>query len=439
MSTALAGLRGFALPLRIRASAEGLRRGTLFLMVFGGSIAFMEPGPYEILGLVAIAAWAGGGLTLRREMIPIMMLVILYMTGSLISLLLVLDQPNTTMWTITGWYLAATSLFFMMVLSDRTQERVELIVRAYLATAVTCAAIGVLAYARLMPDSDAYLLYDRARATFKDPNVFGPFLVFPALVLIQRLYLNGMRGAFWTTVQLLIILSGLFLSFSRGAWGHFVGSVALMTVATLVWSRSHRLKLRIVVLCVVGIVALLVLLGVLLSFDSVSRIFSERASLEQDYDLGQFGRFNRHWLGFVLALSKPLGIGMLEFGPLFGEDTHNSYLNAFMSYGWIGGATWPALVALTLYVGWRHCLVPSPWRPLFICFVSTYSVLICEAWVIDIDHWRHAWLLFGVIWGLAVATKRLQETRDRVPIISTELNRLSFDSLNSDVKSASRS
>ena len=108
----------------------------------------------------------------------------------------------------------------------------------------------------------------------------------------------------------------------------------------------------------------------------------------------------------MLALDHPVGIGMLQFGPLFGEDTHNSYLNAFMSYGWLGGVTWPAIVISSCIVAWTWCLRPSPWRHQFICVVATFQVVVAEAWVIDIDHWRHVWLLFGLVWGLAIATAR---------------------------------
>ena len=32
-----------------------------------------------------------------------------------------------------------------------------------------------------------FLLYDRARGTFNDPNVLGAFLVLPALLAFQRI------------------------------------------------------------------------------------------------------------------------------------------------------------------------------------------------------------------------------------------------------------
>jgi hypothetical protein len=93
---------------------------------------------------------------------------------------------------------------------------------------------------------------------------------------------------------------------------------------------------------------------VLLSFDSISEMFQQRASFDQSYDEGRFGRFGRHILGADMALDLPFGIGPLQFHNYFPEDTHNSYLNAFMSGGWIAGVCYPALVFVSFIMGFRH-------------------------------------------------------------------------------------
>ena len=41
-----------------------------------------------------------------------------------------------------------------------------------------------------------------------------------------------------------------------------------------------------------------------------------------------------------MAMEHPLGIGPLEFGPIYGEDTHNIWLKALLDYGWLGFASW---------------------------------------------------------------------------------------------------
>ena len=100
----------------------------------------------------------------------------------------------------------------------------------------------------------------------------------------------------------------------------------------------------------------------LLSFDSIADMFKQRASFDQSYDEGRFGRFGRHILGADMALDLPFGIGPLQFHNYFPEDTHNSYLNAFMSGGWLSGICYPALVFTTVILGFRYLFVRVPWQ-----------------------------------------------------------------------------
>ena len=67
--------------------------------------------------------------------------------------------------------------------------------------------------------SDLFLLYDRAHATFNDPNVLGAFLVLPALLALQRV-LNGRLGdAFRASILFGLMAIAVLLTFSRAAWG----------------------------------------------------------------------------------------------------------------------------------------------------------------------------------------------------------------------------
>jgi len=161
-----------------------------------------------------------------------------------------------------------------------------------------------------------------------------------------------------------------------------------------------------VLLSVAGGVVLAGFVGALLSIDAVAELFKQRASFEQSYDLGAQGRFGRYALGAIMALDKPIGIGPLQFHKYFPEDTHNSFLNAFMSGGWLAGVFYPALVALTLAFGFRMVFVRTPWQQTAIVVFAGYFGVATESFVIDTDHWRHTFLLMGVLWGLIAATER---------------------------------
>ena len=46
----------------------------------------------------------------------------------------------------------------------------------------------------------------------------------------------------------------------------------------------------------------------------------------------------------------------------------------------------------------------TPWQPYLIAAVAAFVGEVAEGFVIDTDHWRHFFLLLGMIWGLASAT-----------------------------------
>jgi hypothetical protein len=152
----------------------------------------------------------------------------------------------------------------------------------------------------------------------------------------------------------------------------------------------------------------------LLSIDQVAQLFRERASLEQSYDVGHFGRFGRHVLGFLLALDQPLGIGPLQFRSYFPEDPHNAYLNAFMSGGWLAGLSYLAITVVTLASGLRFVFVATPWRPAYLAVYTAYVATAFESTVIDSDHWRHFFLLVGVLWGLMAAARYQARASQRI-------------------------
>lgn len=90
---------------------------------------------------------------------------------------------------------------------------------AYTAIAVLSAAVGTIAYLRLLPGVDIFVIYGRARAAFNDPNVFGPFLILPAMFALQRILLGRGKVQLVAGAIYLALFIGVFASFSRAAWG----------------------------------------------------------------------------------------------------------------------------------------------------------------------------------------------------------------------------
>ncbi|MEN3381371.1 MAG: hypothetical protein V7608_1415, partial [Hyphomicrobiales bacterium] len=180
---------------------------------------------------------------------------------------------------------------------------------------------------------------------------------------------------------------------------------ALLMFLTFVTTRSSNARLRIVLIAIAGVAVMVLLLAALLSVDRVAELFQQRASLEQSYDVGHLGRFGRYILGAELALDRPFGIGPLQFHFLFPEDPHNTYLNAFLSGGWLSGMVYWLLTLTTLWLGFRTVFVDTPWRHIYLAVYCAYVGTAGESVVIDSDHWRHYFLLVGVIWGLMTVSR----------------------------------
>jgi hypothetical protein len=402
MSTAIAAPTGAVASPRL--ATERLRSLLLWLIGFSGGFVFIEPSPYEYIGVVTIILFAATGLSLRAPLAPLVLLLILLNIGYASAVVQVSDQTKPVVWVFISAFLAATAIFYAAMLGTNTQRRLELLMRGYLAAALVAAFAAVAGYFHLLGGTlDMFVLYDRARGTFNDPNVLGAFLVLPGLLVLQRM-LAG-RRFIRSTLMLLLMLAALLLSFSRGAWGQFVFAAALMMMLTFVTSRSSGERLRILIVAVLGLVAAVVFVAALLSIPQVADLFKERATFEQSYDVGRFGRFGRYLLGADLALDHPLGIGPLQFARYFTEDAHNTFLNAFMSGGWLTGFAYLTLSVVTVAMATRFVFVRTPWQPIYHAVYAAYVGTVAESAIIDIDHWRHYFLLLGVLWGLMAASR----------------------------------
>ena len=394
-------------PAQTAPSIRTLQLRLLWLVGASGSIVFIEPSPYEIALVVAIVVFCATGLKFAPALLVPLLLLVGINLGYFLGALELFDDPVVLSWIVTSWYMATAAIFFALVLSQDSADRLDALSRGYLVGAVIASLAAIAGYFNLIPGGADLLTYaGRARGTFKDPNVLGAFLIFPALYALQNILEGSLRSALRCGPVFGILSLAIFLAFSRAAWGTLAGSALLMVALMFISASSPHQRLRIVMLTLLAVALAIAAIAVLLSFDSIDNLFKERASFNQPYDSGRFGRFGRHMLGAAMALDYPLGIGPLQFRHFFPEDTHNSFLNAFMSGGWISGILYPALIFTTAIYSARNVLLKTPWQRTYIAVFSAVFVTILESFIIDTDHWRHYYLLLGVTWGIAVASGR---------------------------------
>jgi hypothetical protein len=398
-----------------RVAAPGalaLQRALVWLVGASVAIVFIEPSPYELVTLIAAALFFATGLRLRLAFMPLLLLIAALNVGYSIGGIPLLDDPAVLSWIMTSWYMAFTVIFLAMVLSEDTTARLDMLRRGLTVGAMVASLAAIGGYFNLVPGGhDLLTLYDRARGTFKDPNVLGAFLILPALFALQNVLTARFGKALRNTIAFGIMSLAILLAFSRAAWGGLILTAAFMLALMVLTSQSRGERSRIVIITLITVFAAVLLLAVLLSFDSVADLFRQRASFDQSYDEGRFGRFGRHILGAEMALDLPFGIGPLQFHKYFPEDTHNSYLNAFMSGGWISGICYFALVLVTVILGFRHLFVRVPWQRAYLAVFSAFLGTVGEGFIIDTDHWRHFWMMLGAMWGMIAAAQPYKSNR----------------------------
>ena len=373
--------------------------------IFTGGMVLVEPSPYELMFLVVLPLAFVAGIGLYRSTFGLFALLIGFTPFALIACFQVKFTPvsDALIFSIVTIFLLITSYFVANYVAEATERRMRIIMRAYTAAAVICSIIGTLAYLGLIPGADLFVRYGRAKATFNDPNVYGPFLVLPAMFALQRVLLGSGKTQFWAAIVYMILFVGVFVSFSRAAWGHFALSSVVVLVLCFWLEAAARDKVRIMIMALLGAGMLIVAIAGLLSIPSVSALFEVRAA-GQDYDSGETGRFGRQGYAFELALNNPLGIGPHEFRNLrIIEEPHNVYVSVLHVYGWGGGAMYYLLVILTLWRGVTALTRSSPYRLIMIPLMATFTMLVGESAIIDSDHWRHYYLIAGLIWGIASA------------------------------------
>ncbi|GJE18128.1 O-antigen ligase family protein [Methylobacterium marchantiae] len=390
--------------------AIGVLRGFASLLhaafIFFACFAFSAASPYDIIAIPTILLWLCLGIRLYRGALPLAVLLVFYIGTIVVALMPYLGEPDPVAWTIQLAYLAITAIFFSMLYADHSRERVELALKAYLASCLFSASLGIVGYAGLTGSDELFARWGRAAGSFQDPNVFGSFLTLGVLYLLHGLLLGTSRRPLFAFLALLFLLVGILLSFSRGSWGGSMMAIVVMVSAIYRTSTSRTLRRRIVSLSLLAGLGGAVAIGGVLSIGTIGETFSQRASVTQDYDEGETGRFGNQLRGLGQLIEEPMGMGPLRWRRTFGLEPHNSYIGSFANGGWIGGITFICLVLATAFVGFRLMFHASPFQRHAQIVFPALLMFFFQAVQIDIEKWRHVYMMLGMVWGLEAARIR---------------------------------
>ncbi|MDX1716489.1 MAG: O-antigen ligase domain-containing protein [Anderseniella sp.] len=381
-----------------------VQRAVLWLMIASGFVVSIEPAPYEVLFVLTLVVFFAGGMRVSIVFAPLIVFLSLYNIGGFLSVMPIIYDSTARMFVIVSVYMAVTAIFFAMAVLRDPMRILAVMRNAWVFAALIASINGMIGYFNVFGLGEAWAPISRAQGMFKDPNVLSTFLVMPFIFLVQDIVVLRCRWTLLKIPVLVVIAAGLFLAFSRGAWINAIAATGLMIGLSFVLTPSLALRGRIILYAITGVIIFGIMLSVALSIPAVRDIFLIRFSLEQQYDVGETGRFARQFKSLFELVALPNGYGPLQFALRWGEDPHNVFLNAFASYGWLGGFSYMLLIGSTIMGMWQSVFSKTPWQHHSIAVNSVMLTTILQGVQIDTDHWRHFYALLGLSWGLYAAT-----------------------------------
>jgi len=394
---ALAGgvaLTGF-LALTITHYDTAVAIGLLLM----GVVRF-EPAPPDLAFAVIMAVAAMTG-RFRLNRVPWIarLIVGLLLIVNVLSLMDVVGMTEAVRFLFITAYLAIFSLWLTDYVDSPSRAR--LVVVTWLAIAVISTVVSVLALNFPLPGRSFILgtvdLGQRASGFFKDPNVYGPFLIPIALIVFEQRIaprhpklLRLRPTTSW--LVLLVLTLGILESFSRAAWANFAIAVVVMMAASGLRRAGAKRALRalLVLLLTCGVVA------VILSATGSIGFLENRAHL-QSYDSNRFAAQN---LGWQLGWTHPVGVGPGQF--LFHSPiaSHSTYVRVFAEQGFLGLILWVALILMTLVMALRNVVVGVDTFGIgSAALLGAWCGLIFNSVFVDTLHWRHLWVVAALIWA----------------------------------------
>jgi len=371
-------------------------------------VVLVEPAPVDVVFMLLIAvAAATGRLRFDHVPFPVLGLILLFLAINLVSSTGVLDVPLAAKFFAITTYL----LIFAAWLADyaRSPARVRVFILGYLLAAVVGSTMACLATFTSFPGSELMTYQDaRAQGLFKDPNVFGPFLVLPLLVLIEELFAPRLLrlGVPAKLAGISVLGLGVLLSYSRAAWLN--AAIALGVLVLVYLLRRQGLRRAFVLLAVFLLAGSVLVSAATLSG---SGAFIQQRASGQNYDVD---RFEAQRTGISLVAQQPLGIGPGQFDVVVPTAAHSLYVRTLAEQGVLGLVTLVLLVALTLFLAVSAALRGHDTHGLgSAALLAAWCGLLANSLFVDTIHWRHLWIVAALIWAGASAPRRRRQQASR--------------------------
>jgi hypothetical protein len=361
----------------------------------------IEPAPVDfmVVGLV-------GALALRGELARFLpprsvtsaLAVILFTYAA--GLLIATDPVRAVKYTTATLLVVATG-YVGFQLAARQPRTVE---RAYLLAALLLGVETIFALVLPSPASGPANVFSlegfRIYGLFKDPNVFGPFVV-PAVALLCACWLGLPLAA--RIAGLTLVLLPVPASLSRGAALALLASlVVLGTVAGFrKWHKTAGYCVLLLALAAGAQLALLALPG-----SSIAEQRLTTGLMPHDAD-----RFAGQLAGLIYLSAHPtlIGLGPGNYDAVVGEPSNETYVRMLVETGPL------SIFALLALVVTAIGFIRSRDRAT-VAWVAALIGFLAYGFFIDILHWRHFWLVLAMPFAISAyeaARQRAAATEER--------------------------
>jgi O-antigen ligase len=383
------------LALTIRHYDTAIAIGLLLM----GVVRF-EPAPPDIVFAVIMTVAAMTG-RFRLARVPALLrwIVALTLVVNLLSVTEVVSISAAVRFLFITVYLLTFALWLTAYVNS--PGRARLVAVTWLAIAVITAVLASLALHLPIPGRSLINgkidAGERASGFFKDPNVFGPFLIPIAMILLEahisrrvpRL-LRLRAASVW--LCMLALTLGVLFSYSRAAWVNYVIALLITLIASSMRKAGARRAMRaLVALLLVGAATLFILSA------SGSLHFLESRAHLQSYDSQ---RFAAQSLGWNLGWTHPVGVGPGQFDYHSTVASHSTFVRVFAEQGFFGLVLWVGLLLSTLVIALRNVVLGRDTYGIgSAALLGAVCGLIFNSTVVDTLHWRHLWLVVALIWA----------------------------------------
>jgi len=371
--------------------------GFIWLLIALSGFVMFEPSPFDLLGAILLVVSFAFGMRIPKGIEKAIIFWTVFLIFNIFAGILGSDPYLSIKPIGIRFFLVAIWLFLACFIYENPERFLPVIWSGYTVGAFFVVLIGILAYTGNIPNPDQFLLFDRVKSTFKDPNVYGPYLVPVFMISLSRLESGKDSHFLMNSLMLCTFTIGILLSFSRGAWLNLALAIFTYLAIRLVTLRESKEFSRLVIMGALALVVASFLIGWLISTSAISDLFLERAQVVQSYDLNE--RFSTQVKAINAILDHPLGIGPAQAKIQFGIEPHNVYLHIFSECGWISGTAYVAFVVLTLWKGFLFCLRKTEIQLSSLVVFSSILSTQLQSFLIDSTHWRHLFVLYAMMWG----------------------------------------